>query len=607
MNIERKNFHVLGFLIILFLVIIFLIFVRANFFNIRESIMYEKDIELSAREEKKGEVRDIVNYSDQEERYGVLLAGYEGFYVFDKLTGEIITAINYGKYVNDGQLYGDFFYVVDREGLKIFDFSEPTKPSLLNSYNTFGDSLSVATNGDMIFVGDGENGLVSFELRDNIYIRLKEHIRLPGIVAGVDIYNNYLIACGPGLGLKIFLIEEDQTLKEINDYEKLLSPKMMTFNDNYLIINDDLYGILVFDMEEVIKPFNKNLNPSNILDIRSFSIYLEDTYLLFSTENGVSKINLNSLEIENILNKNLSLSNITIDEELLYISNNQNGLYIYDLKDKKQVQHINLVNNINNFVILEEGVLIDEGGKIIFIDNNKDKIWEKEYIGQLVKGKEGFYEIQDTRVIFHTLNEETKKVFPATIENIKETSESVFVIGIDGIYSFEEETKIVEGSFTDITSLKNFVYITQPDKIIQVNLLSKEMSYKFYSKDLINNIYYVDNDFFLLTDKGILRLDYNFDQFDYYGYQYVPDNIIITEEYIFYSYGSKLNIIKSKNFNVYKTIDLELPILGLEYKNNNLYISFSSKGIVKYNILENLQLEQLENTLPLFNAKKLVL
>jgi hypothetical protein len=597
-----KNYTILGFLIVLILIMTSVVI-----FYIQ--IAKERSVQGSSTQ-----VEEVTNPIVQEKipistvnaKYGVIIGGYEGFYVFDVEKKEIIASVTTGSYVNDAQIYEDYLYLVDREGLKIYDFSDPQKVTLLNSYSTFGDSLSVATNGELLFVADGENGLISFDLKDKVYIRLKEHIRLRGMVTQVEMFEKYLFVIGPGLGMKIYEVKEDRTVEEINHYDQLVSPRMISLSKDFFVVNDDLMGIQIFETKDLTTTKKHDVKPLYIWDEDAFSIHLADDLLYFSTNNGVYKRSLESLETQEIITGQFSRPNIMINDGYIYLTNNEDGLYIYDLNTKKLLKYINTVDSIDEFVTLESGVLIDEGGKIVYIDKQKEKLWEKRYIGDLIKGEKGFYELNENVVNFYDATNTITKSFPENIVGIKETQEGVFVIAQENIYSFFDGTKVFVGMAQDIEIIDNFAYIAEEDKIIEFNFLTGKSSFKFYSKDHIEQIHSISDGFILLTEKGVFRTDVNFNIIDYFSFDYSPDIIALNDKYIFYSIGSQLTIVDLSSFDLNRIINLDLPILSMDCKNGYLYISYSSKGITRYNITDKLQLVDEEVVVNIFTAKNMI-
>jgi hypothetical protein len=60
------------------------------------------------------------------------------------------------------------------------------------------------------------------------------------------------------------------------------------------------------------------------------------------------------------------------------------------------------------------------------------------------------------------------------------------------------------------------------------------------------------------------------------------------------------------NFDLNRIINLDLPILSMDYKDKYLYISYSSKGITRYNITDKLQLVDEEVIVNILTAKNIV-
>jgi hypothetical protein len=406
--------------------------------------------------------------------------------------------------------------------------------------------------------------------------------------------------------MKIYEVKEDRTVEEINHYDQLVSPRMISLSKDFFVVNDDLMGIQIFETKDLTTTKKHDVKPLYIWDEDAFSIHLADDLLYFSTNNGVYKRSLESLETQEIITGQFSRPNIMINDGYIYLTNNEDGLYIYDLNTKKLLKYINTVDSIDEFVTLESGVLIDEGGKIVYIDKQKEKLWEKRYIGDLIKGEKGFYELNENVVNFYDATNTITKSFPENIVGIKETQEGVFVIAQENIYSFFDGTKVFVGMAQDIEIIDNFAYIAEEDKITEFNFLTGKSSFKFYSKDHIEQIHSISDGFILLTEKGVFRTDVNFNIINYFSFDYSPDIIALNDKYIFYSIGSQLAIVDLSNFDLNRIIDLDLPILSMDCKNGYLYISYSSKGITRYNITDKLQLVDEEVVVNIFTAKNMI-
>lgn len=601
MDNKNKSFYVHEFLTVLFLIILTLslIYIRVN-----KTFLQKSEVQFSSNSE---EDKTDVDQNLKLPTYGIIIAGYEGFYVYDTTNKKVISLITTEEYVNDAQIQNGYLYLVDRKGLKIYDFSDPINPRLVNSYSTFGESLAIKVKNGFAYVGDGANGIAIFSLKNNIQASLKQHLTLPGIVTQLEIYENYLFALGPGLGLKIFKITDDNYLEEINFYTDFVSPRTMTLNQEYLAVSDDLLGIIIFKLQDLIKTENTKLDPILIPDYSSSSMQFYNNDLYISTNIGIYVLNIKTKDIKQIIKKELSRASIIINNDILYISNNEDGFYVYSLNNGELLVYHNLLTYINEFVIFEDGLLIEDGQKIVYINNQKEKVWEVFYKGTLKKSDKGFYVLNGNSVTFYDSKNSFTVTFPEEISDIKEANGVKFAIGKESVYNLQDGSKLLEKSVVDVEFVNDVLYIIQDNIIMEVDSTNNSINYKFYAKDKINEIVFSDSNFFISTDKGIYKLDSTFNVLDYFGFKYKPDIVLIGEKYLYFSLGSQLNLIDKKNFNLYKTINLELPILGLDLMNNKLFVSLSSKGLVSYIVEDNFNLLQEENILFIFNAKKFVL
>src|SRR5690606_4206112 len=174
-------------------------------------------------------------------------------------------------------------------------------------------------------------------------------------------------------------------------------------------------------------------------------------------------------------------------------------------------------------------------------------------------------------------------------------------------YSLLNGDIIFEETITDIEEANLAYYIAQDNKILEYDPKTKETSLKYSVKEQIKAINYLNDQFLIITDNGIYKLNSDFKLLDYYNFPYIPDIILNSEQYIFLSIGQKITIIDNSNFNILKDINLGLPILGMSMKDNILYISLASKGITSYKIGSNFEFTKVEDVLFLFNPKKFII
>jgi len=382
---------------------------------------------------------------------------------------------------------------------------------------------------------------------------------------------------------------------------------MMALSNEFLVINDDLMGILLFKKSDLIKVRNGNLKMFSTLNYKAFSITCVEDTLYFSTNTGIYSINFSTQEIKEVVTNNFSRANITVYNNMIYLCNNEDGLYVYELDTGNLIKRFNIVNFINDFVVLDEGILIDDGQNLVFLNYKKEKLYEQSYSGRAYKGKNGFYIVKDNMVSFFNPKNTLLKKFPEEIINIKETQIGTYAIGKNNVYSLLNGDIIFEETITDIEEANLAYYIAQDNKILEYDPKTKETSLKYSVKEQIKAINYLNDQFLIITDNGIYKLNSDFKLLDYYNFPYIPDIILNSEQYIFLSIGQKITIIDNSNFNILKDINLGLPILGMSMKDNILYISLASKGITSYKIGSNFEFTKVEDVLFLFNPKKFII
>jgi hypothetical protein len=75
---------------------------------------------------------------------------------------------------------------------------------------------------------------------------------------------------------------------------------------------------------------------------------------------------------------------------MIYLCNNEDGLYVYELDTGNLIKRFNIVNFINDFVVLDEGILIDDGQNLVFLNYKKKSFMNKVIQEELIKVKTVF-------------------------------------------------------------------------------------------------------------------------------------------------------------------------------------------------------------------------
>ncbi len=104
---------------------------------------------------------------------------------------------------------GDRLFLADGEnGLLIFDISDPDNIRQIGEFNTDGDALGVYVSGDYAFIADGPNGLVILDISDVEDIQLTGHYNSDGISYYVYVYGEYAYVCDGQRGFQKLDISE---------------------------------------------------------------------------------------------------------------------------------------------------------------------------------------------------------------------------------------------------------------------------------------------------------------------------------------------------------------------------------------------------------------
>ncbi len=160
-------------------------------------------------------------------------------------------------------------------------------------------------------------------------------------------------------------------------------------------------GSYYLKKSDLIKVRNGNLKMFSTLNYKAFSITCVEDTLYFSTNTGIYSINFSTQEIKEVVTNNFSRANITVYNNMIYLCNNEDGLYVYELDTGNLIKRFNIVNFINDFVVLDEGILIDDGQNLVFLNYKKKKSFMNKVIQEeLIKVKNGFYIVKDNMVSF---------------------------------------------------------------------------------------------------------------------------------------------------------------------------------------------------------------
>jgi len=531
-------------------------------------------------------------------RYFFINGGYDGIYIFDSSENKIIKNISTGYFVNKIIRKDNYLYISDKKGLKIYKINNSYDLELVNTFNTFGDSLDIDLNDKYIYVADGKNGLVVFERKDEIYLRLKEHININGMALRVLIKDNYVFLIGPKSGFLIYeIIDGTHILK--GKYDKLLSPKeLYTFEDKIFII-DDFLGIIEFSYSDIKAGKTEE---KRIFDLSAESLICEGNNEIILNDNGIYK--MEDDYFEKILSGDFKNGKFSLIDGNLFISLKERGFEIYERNTMQKIYEYNILNYVNSIKVIDEKIFTDDG-KILYKIDKDYNIEQEVFSGGIYKKYENGYIIESDGKIYFYDGDKKEEIKYEGFEKVKGIEEEKYIFTDKNIFIHDEKNVFYPGSATDILKINNQYFIAKDNKIILYDKNSGLEKTKYTTAEKILKIYNSSDKIIVFTNNGYTILDINFNVKEYVNLETMPYNIIANGNILIYSIQNKL-IIKNLN-NIYQdyTREFSYPIVDMEYSDNILYISLYTEGIFSYIINEDMSIEE-EKEFLTFNAYDII-
>ena len=113
------------------------------------------------REIEVSDVRDVAITGN----YAFLAAGGNGLGIVDISNPAIRSEVDFWDtdifgYADSVTVAGQYAFITDEQGLRVFDVIDPTQPEQVGSYDTPGDANEVIVSDGYIYLADGEGGLL---------------------------------------------------------------------------------------------------------------------------------------------------------------------------------------------------------------------------------------------------------------------------------------------------------------------------------------------------------------------------------------------------------------------------------------------------------------
>ncbi|BBE30545.1 hypothetical protein OSSY52_06860 [Tepiditoga spiralis] len=543
----KKNFLE----IVVFYLISFLIIYTA--FNTIKT----DEIILKTNVKNSESIKKTTNYEYVGKETAVISGGYSGIYLFSLKDNKIIKQINTGNYVNSIKIIGSTLYLTDKDGLKIYNINK-NSITLLNEYNTFGDALSLLVDKNQIYVGDGKNGIVVFELKPGGFLRLKKHIKINGIVTSMTKYKNNLFVVGPKIGIKIF----NEKFNEVGSFTKLFSPIQILANDGKLYLLDRFLGFYTFNIESFFE--NKVEFKAISYSINSFAFY--NNIIYFAASDGIYTLDN---KMKKIISGDFSNTKIKIFDDYMYLTRYDKGLQIYDLNTLKLIEQYNKMDSVYLLKGINDLFFAVDDKKIYYMDKNFNILKKEELNGKIIKTNKNIFLLNDDKII-DLYNKKTYEVSALNILDLNET----YYVNKEGAFKLKDNSKVLENLVSNILLINKKYYYVKNKKIYLNNKIMYESN-----KRIIESFY--NEGIYILTEDGIDELNLQFKIEKSYNTETKVDKILFSKDKIFISIQDKL-IVLNKELKKIKEINFKLPISDIEYYNNKVYISLLYEGIYIY-------------------------
>jgi hypothetical protein len=272
-----------------------------------------------------------------------------------------------GGLAEDIAIRGSYAYVVNGDGLRLIDITDPVNPKITGSVNTPGHAYKVVINVNYAFVIDRESALHVIDISDPNLPTLKGECSILGITTELTISGNYawiayfILGSENSRGLQIIDINNPTKPIEIKIYKTNYTVEGIAIRNNYAYITGS-GGLKVLDItdpanpEEIENNDSQNIDPYQLLlkfFDRGIIIKGRYAYMIGALQNGLGVIDL----ADPIHPKLIGYCDIFMgskEEIMIYgdyaylISSLEGFLWIFDIADPV---HPTCVGgyNLNNF------------------------------------------------------------------------------------------------------------------------------------------------------------------------------------------------------------------------------------------------------------------
>jgi len=164
----------------------------------------------------------------------------------------------------------DYAYVADRYGgLKIIDISNPSTPTLVNTYDTPGEAHGIDLSGNYAYIADFDGGLRIINI-SNPNSLIEEGYYNTSYTHDVKVLNNYAYIATNDPALEIINISNPNSPSRIGFYNSGTGASGIAINGNYAYLNESS-GMRIIDIGNPVTPTAKDYHSLNF-SLGSFSV-----------------------------------------------------------------------------------------------------------------------------------------------------------------------------------------------------------------------------------------------------------------------------------------------------------------------------------------------
>lgn len=222
-------------------------------------------------------------------------------------SNDAVSDVGQGGSLATFTILNDYLYAVDNQSLKVFNISSITNPVLVNQTFIGFNIETLVSYKDYLYIGS-RNGMFIYETsnpEDPKQLSSVQHFTACDPVIANNTHAFVTLDSSAGCGNNISALQiynvEDVTKPILISQRNLIAPKGLGLYGNYLFVCDD--EVKVFDISD---PENSKLAHS--IDISAFDVIIQNNHLIVV---GNNQLNQYALDTTDITNTPL-LSNISI-------------------------------------------------------------------------------------------------------------------------------------------------------------------------------------------------------------------------------------------------------------------------------------------------------